>query len=175
MAKSKILNTNLFINLPLNKSDKIIFSIYIVLTAITFSFLLSNKNDTVEKWVLCYGYLTHLLFYLFLYVSLRNLKTFLIWIGISLFHLFLYFHFYRTSAPVASKFSLMPLRNTTILLVIFQLLRWTFLKIKKVNLVMPSRSGKDLFEERVPGFLDFLWLLFYMTVFFVLNLLPFLK
>lgn len=170
-----ILNTDLFLNLPLKKSDKIIFSFYIILTLVTFLFLLSGQNDTVEKWVLCYGYFTHLLFYLFLYVSLRNLKTFLIWIGFSLFHLFLYFHFYQTGTTVASQFSMMPLRNTTILLVIFQLLRWTFLKIRKVNLVMPWRSGKDLFEERVPEVLDFLWLLIYMVAFFVLNILPFFR
>lgn len=60
------------------------------------------------------------------------------------------------------------LRNTIILLLLFQILRIISLKIQKQELVAPTRgSATDLFDERKITFTDF----FLFTIYFVATII----
>jgi hypothetical protein len=100
--------------------------------------------------------------YFFLYVSLRNVKAFGIWTGFGILHLLIYKEFIHEPGFMLAKGSaLRPLQNTLLLLLLFQVLRWTFLKLTKTELVAPAKGRTDLFEERQWSVLDFVWFLVY--------------
>lgn len=159
------------------------------------SFFYFEKIEIWEKWIigvyflftllicLCYAWCSaevkqdtlilyiigpQLSFYLFLYKSLRNFKFYLFWFLAGIIHFVVYLlvtgDYYK---QMSDHKELAPLefRNTIILLIFFQLLRWTSIKLQRKEFVMISRTGKDLFDEREYTFVDFLLFAMYMAAF----------
>ena len=83
----------------LSRWDKISIFFYLTLTAICGYYFLYHNDYASNKTLLLFYILgTHLLLYLFGYKSLRNLNVYIIWILISLAHLFAYFEHTETRA-----------------------------------------------------------------------------
>jgi hypothetical protein len=97
--------------------------------------------------------------YLFNYRSLRNLKSFFIWYGFGTLHIV--FYFLLKDNPIYARASGVLL-NTVLLLLIFQVLRIISLKVQHQELVIPTRGGKDLLDNRAITFLDFVLFMIYM-------------
>jgi hypothetical protein len=55
------------------------------------------------------------------------------------------------------------LRNTIILLVLFQVLRFASIRLQGKELVAPSRGRTDLFDERPVTFVDFILFVCYIA------------
>jgi hypothetical protein len=116
-----------------------------------------------------YTILTHLFIYVFNYKSLRNLSVYLIWLLFGISHFVIY-------AILKEGYSLeteqvggavLGLRNTIILLVIFQILRVLSLNIQHQELVAPARGNTtDIFDERRVNWLDnFLFVIYVACAF----------
>ncbi len=111
-----------------------------------------------------YAFGTQSLLYALNYHSLRNLIPYIFWCGIGLMHFFLFWNLKDdTSLWMQEAHAATGLRNTIILLVLFQILRIISYKMQGSDLVMISRmDSKDIFDERITTPIDFLLFLIYM-------------
>jgi len=144
-----------------SKWDLITLFIYLGLTVFIFFSDISAKKDLV----FAYSFGTHLFIYFFNYKSLRKLNIWLIWFLISLVHLYLYRAF--VNAPELQMFrgpAAHGLQFTWLLLILFQLLRFTSAKIQNQELVAPSRSRTDIWDNRRINFVDSILFVIYMVV-----------
>ncbi|SDE17220.1 hypothetical protein SAMN05216464_104217 [Mucilaginibacter pineti] len=116
-----------------------------------------GSGDTKQITIIMYGGLPQMFLYFFMYVSLRNFRSYLIWFGFGIGHLILYFIYkgdlelqmYRGN-PSAG------LVNTIPLLLLFQLLRYASRKIQRREFVAPAKGGgPDLIENKKVTFIDF--------------------
>lgn len=106
--------------------------------------------------------------YVFGYKALRNMSFFICWIVIALIHFAIYLNIrdIQTTAFM-TKGANTGLRNTILLLVLFQVLRVVSLKIQHQELITPSRGGGlDLYNEREATFLDLLLFFIYLGAVF---------
>ena len=115
-----------------------------------------GNGDTKQITLIMYGMLPQLFLYFFLYVSLRNFRSYLILFGFGIVHLILYFIYkgdlelQRLGNPSAG------LINTIPLLLLFQLLRYASRKIQHREFVAPAKGGgPDLIENKKVTFVDF--------------------
>lgn len=135
--------------------DYILIIIYILVSAIVF---LNYKSVTEfgyqRDYILIYSIATHLIIYFFNYRSLRNFGVYLIWFCIGLFHFYLY-------VQLNFSHNAIGLRNTIIMLLLFQILRIASLNIQKQEFLAVSKSKYDLFNERRINFLDFIIFIIY--------------
>lgn len=154
---------------PLDWWDKSTIAVYTVLTICICYLLYVYPPYDVKALINGYGFATPLFLYFFNYRSLRNLYVFMYWIGVSMLHLYLYYKFKgdllfdygRTSA-------LLPLRNTMILLVLFQLLRWISRLVSGLELVALSKSETDIWNERRTNTIDKIcFIVFFAVVLFL--------
>ena len=98
---------------------------------------------------------THLLLYFVNYKSLRNFSVFILWLAIGLVHFVFYMQLrLDSSLEMAKGHSATGLRNTVILLILFQALRILSLNVQKQEFVAVSRGRYDLFDERKLNILD---------------------
>lgn len=146
--------------------DKLSILFYVVLTATCgYFFFYSNSSGTNRELLLFYTLGTQLLLYLLNYKSLRNLTVYLIWICFALVHLYLYFQL--KDNPELMNFrghAATGLRNTVILLLLYQVLRIISLNTQRQELVAPTRGGTtDIFEGRKITFVDFLLFAIYFA------------
>lgn len=123
---------------------------------------------------LCFFYVVspQLALFFFFYVSLRNFKFYLIWVGFGLLHAILFLIFkYK---PVLKVFLGNPpliFFNTLISLLLFQLLRYLSLSIQHREFVVPARGGgNDFIENRKPTATDYLILAIYLASWCGLNI-----
>lgn len=152
--------------------DKYSIVVYLTLSAICgYFFLNENSSAANRSLLLFYTMGTQLLLYLLNYKSLRNLKVYLIWIFISLLHLFAFYQLKnRLELQNVHGHAANGLRNTIFLLLLYQVLRITSLKTQKQELVAPVRgSTTDLFEGRSITFIDFALFVVYFAAIIVLN------
>ena len=150
--------------------DKVIIGLYLIIS-IWLYFLYANLESVEKKKdiLFWYPYGTQLFLYFVNYRSLRNSSVYAIWFIISLIHY--YFYLNLNSDPLlegVKAHAATGLRNTVILLSLFQVLRIISLKIQGVELVCPSKSRTDLFEERDVTIIDFI--LFVIYIFFLVML-----
>jgi len=120
-----------------------------------------------------YAAIFQIAIYFFLYTSLRNFKSFLIWFGFGIIHLILFLIFKGDSKLQMKRGNASnELINSIPLLLLFQLMRYISLKIQHREFVMPSKGGgTDLFENKNPSPTDYLILIIYMGSFTGLNIL----
>jgi hypothetical protein len=129
-----------------------------------FTLLLFYVFEIEKDFIFGYALLTQLFLYIVCYRSLRNLTVYFLWIGIGLFHFYLYQIFKDDpTLQMLRGHAAMPLRNTIPLLLIFQILRFLSLKIQGQELVSPSKgSATDLFDERKVNWLDIVFFFTYL-------------
>ncbi len=152
--------------------DQLSIAFYVVVTAICGYFLLySNSANTNRTMLLFYTLGTQLLLYLLNYKSLRNLTVYLIWIVIALAHLFFYFQL--NDSPELQNVrghAATGLRNTIIVLLLYQVLRIVSVNTQKQELVAPTRGGTtDIFEGRKLTLIDYLLFVVYFATTIILN------
>lgn len=152
---------------PLGEWEKLSVWVYFVLTILLCIVYKFGDADIRRDFLVGYVMLPQILFCLVLYRALRNARYYLIWVFFGATHLVLFFIF-RWHAPQDAAG---PLLNTLILLLIFQLLRWISFKTEGREFVPPSRTGKDLFEEREAGGMDHLIFFAYWGCFIALMIL----
>ncbi|MES2276413.1 MAG: hypothetical protein V4592_10345 [Bacteroidota bacterium] len=129
------------------------------------TFLIFNNVEEAGSFISMYVILSQLFLYLFLYVSLRNFTTYLIWCAFALIHAVLYFKLKDNPALQMYRGNeASGLINTIILLVLFQLLRFFSFKIQGREFVAPSKNGIDLFENKSVTYADYTICLIYMIV-----------
>lgn len=130
----------------LEKWDYLSISIYLLITFFIINPEWINYSTT---FTIFYSFGTILFLYFFNYKSLRKSKVFIIWIIISILHLYIYeklgdnpkLQMYRGS-------SLVHLKTTWIALLTFQIFRIISLLLFKIELVSPSKSDIDMWDCR---------------------------
>lgn len=112
-----------------------------------------------------YAFGTHLFLYVFQYRAMRNLYVYLFWVMVGLVHL--YFYMQLKDDPGLQQVnghSATGLRNTIILLIIFQGLRYISLDEQGIDLVCPSKyGGTDVMDNRRANPTDILLFFVYMA------------
>lgn len=152
--------------------DKVTMGLYVLISIILWYYFENGTSNKMKCDVLfCYSFGTQFFLYGLNYKSLRNLLVYIFWIVIGLIHLFFYFQlkdvamFQRPGGHIATG-----LRNTIILLLFFQVLRFISLKIQGQELVCPSKYSKtDTFDDREVTIIDFI--LFFVYVGMIIFLL----
>jgi hypothetical protein len=152
----------------LKLSDKIAIGIYLVLTLVllySYNFL---SPQTTQFILIMYIVVPQLSIYIFLYVSLRNFKVYLIWMFFSFVNILMYFIFRKNPDLVMYRGNPSSgLINTIVLLLLFQLLRYFSLQIQHREFVAPAKGGgKDLIENRELTLADYSILIIYMGSWF---------
>ncbi|WP_210485954.1 hypothetical protein [Rufibacter aurantiacus] len=154
----------------LNTWDKVTIGLYLNISlGLYFLYAGSELVEEKKDILFWYPYGTQLFLYFVNYRSLRNKSVYAIWFLIGLFHY--YFYLNLISDPLLEGVKVHAatgLRNTVILLSLFQVLRIVSLKIQGEELVCPSKSRTDLFEERDVTIIDFI--LFVIYIFFLVML-----
>ncbi|MFB0499288.1 hypothetical protein [Mucilaginibacter sp. NFR10] len=133
---------------PLKPWEIVLIMIYAVITlCIALSrFILGTESRQVA--VIFYAMLTQLFLYIFLYVSLRNFRSYLIWLCFGAIHVILYLYFkgdYDLELPNGNASRL--LLNTIPLLLLFQFLRFLSRKCQDRDFVAPAKGGVSDFIE----------------------------
>jgi hypothetical protein len=149
----------------LDRWDKSTIAIYTVLTICTCYLLYIHPPYDIKPWITFYGFGTPLFLYFFNYRSLRNFYVFVFWSTVCILHLYLFFQFKDDVLyDYARSSALLPFRNTLILLVLFQLLRWLSRTVSGLELVGLSKSRTDVWEGRKPNTIDVLCFIVFFAV-----------
>jgi hypothetical protein len=152
--------------------DRISIPFYIVVTAICAYFFMYNNSPSENRTLLLFYTLgTQLLLYLLNYKSLRNLTVYIVWIVIASAHLLFYFHLKdNPELQNVHSHAATGLRNTIILLLLYQILRVISLNTQRQELVAPTRGGTtDIFEDRKLTFIDYVLFVVYFATTIILN------
>jgi hypothetical protein len=138
--------------------------LYTVISICVFTtgvYTIGSANFKTVLFLYTFG--THFFLYLFNYRSLRNLTVYLIWILFGVIQLIAYFHLKDDSSlKMINGHAARGLRDTIILLIVFQVLRIISLNVQHQELVSPSRGGIDLYDERQVNWFDNLLFIVYM-------------
>lgn len=152
--------------------DRISIWFYTVLSfTCAYFFYYKNNASANRELLVFYTVGTQLFLYLFNYKSLRNFTVYLAWVFIALVHLFFYFQL--KDIPILQNVrghAATGLRNTIIVLLLYQVLRIISVNTQKQELVAPTRGGTtDIFEGRKITFIDYVLFVVYFGVTIVLN------
>jgi len=154
--------------------DKVTIVLYLFLSiGLWYYFDNAISSKTQRDILFGYAFGTQFFLYFLNYKSLRNLTVYFLWVLIGILHLFIYFQF--KDNPLLQNVrghSATGLRNTIILLLLFQVLRFVSAKTQGLELVCPSKGSKtDLFDERQVTFIDFVLFVIYIgtTIILVVN------
>lgn len=152
--------------------DKISILIYIFLSIIFFWFFYVTKDVEIKRNIIwLYPSLTQVLIYILNYKSLRNLSVFFIWILIGIIHLVFYFVIKENQILFCNNIDVpLGLRNTILMLVVYQILRIICIKTQNEDIVAVISRHGDLFDERKPTIVD---LVLHFTYFIILIVLYF--
>jgi hypothetical protein len=155
-----------------NKWDRISIFLYLVLSiGLLFYFNNHPQDYKLQRDILfAYAFGTHFFLYMFNYKSLRNLRVYFIWVGFGLIHLFIYFKlkdfdYLQNVRGHAST----GLRNTILLLILYQILRFFSAKTQGQELVAPAKGATtDIFDERRVTIIDFFAFAVYIAAMIIL-------
>ena len=152
--------------------DKVTMGLYVLISFILWYYFDNvTSNKTRRDILFGYAFGTQFFFYSFNYKSLRNLLVYSFWIVIGLIHLFIYFQLKDVAMlQNVGGHAATGLRNTIILLLFFQVLRFISIKTQENELVCPSKySRTDIFDDREVTVIDFI--LFFVYVGMIIFLL----
>jgi len=137
---------------------------YLLLTAfVAFICISRNSQEQNDKLISIYTFLTQFLLYIINYRAFRNLSVYVLWLSVSLLHFISYCILYNNPGllTVGSN-SIVGLRNTLFLLILFQIFQIINIGLTGLPLVMPKReSTMDINNERNASILDYLYFLIY--------------
>ncbi|WP_121810491.1 hypothetical protein [Mucilaginibacter kameinonensis] len=162
MPGPKGLKKPLFYFEPLSTWDLVTVWGYGVITVIFIFYNFCDVGPNKVVSLIFYTVPLQLFNYFLNYVSLRNLKTFLIWCGFGAVHICLFFLLKNNTVYNGARGVLL---NTTILLFLYQGLRITSRKIQGQELGMPTNQYKDLFDNRDITVWDFIFFAIYFGSF----------
>jgi len=150
--------------------DKWSIRVYCIISLLFGLILVFGSDEAKKLDIVYYTIGTQFFLYFFNYKSLRNLKVFGFWALMSILHLGLYFILRDDPLlMLAQVHAAIGLRNTIILLMLFQLLRFVSLAVQNEELVCPSKgSNADLLDNREATFIDGICLVIYITALIVL-------
>ena len=149
---------------PLKNWEKRVILLYALITIMLFFWYIMADIATKRGILFIYGIGTQIGLYLALYTSLRNLKSYLIWCAFGVLHLIIYiFTINDHSLQMPRAHASSVLINTIALLLIFQFLRLASRNLQRREFVTPSRSGIDLFENRIVSGVDYFIFLTYFS------------
>ncbi|WDF76548.1 hypothetical protein ACFGVS_26160 [Mucilaginibacter sp. AW1-7] len=141
--------------------NSIIYFILTIGVVLACSFFDRGFNQLL---LLFYWGITDLSLYFFLYRSLRNFRSYMVWFGFGIVHLILFAIF--KDDPKLKLFhgqASWGLINTIPLLLLYQLLRYFSFNIQHREFVVPSKAGTtDLIENVKVTFVDKTILIIYM-------------
>jgi hypothetical protein len=167
MAGRKPKPKPLFYFEALNPWDTIVIGFYGLATIIVLLYIIWGANKHKNEVVFFYAVVPQLFNYWLNYKSLKNLKVYFIWIGFAVMHVCLYCFLKNDPFYKGVRGALI---NTILLLVLYQLIRITSLKIQNQELAMPTKDWKDLFTNRSVTFLDFILFVIYSGCFYLLTI-----
>ena len=98
-----------------------------------------------RRTIVFYSFGIYFVTLFFNYKALRNLNVWLIWFGLSLIQIAIY---YRHGLDNTDWPAIRGLRNFWAFLILFQLFRWISLKIQRKEFVSVSKSKTDVFDNR---------------------------
>ncbi|GEO05483.1 hypothetical protein AAE02nite_31470 [Adhaeribacter aerolatus] len=146
--------------------DLIILILYLFGSLLIF--YLADKKSLSEANVLIaeYSLITQLILYAFLYRSLRNLSVYFLWLLVAIMHFLMSFTFKgNLNDAMPGVQAANGLRDTIILLLLFQVLRFGSLYFQKRELIPPFKNRlRKVPEERTVTFIDFIAFFLYITV-----------
>lgn len=139
--------------------------IYFILTIGVILVCMFCDNGFKQTTLFFYWGLTDLSLYFFLYRSLRNFKSYMIWVGFGIAHLILFIIFKDDQElKMFHGNASWGLINTIPLLLLYQLLRYFSFAIQHREFVAPSKGGTtDLFENVTVSIADKTIFIIYMT------------
>ena len=170
----KIVNPKPFVYYDTLKPwESVCMLLYAIVTVGVTLTLVFAKPEAKQVTIIMYIVLSQLGMYFGLYTSLRNFTAYIFWFGFGLVHLILFLCF--RGNPAIEMYRGNPtvgLLNTTVLLLLFQVLRYLSLKIQHREFVAPAKGGgPDLFENKKVTFADFVIFVIYMGSWFGLTVL----
>ncbi len=145
--------------------DKVTIVLYVLLSAGLWSYFNSTTNTKTQQDILFgYAFGTQFFFYSFNYKSLRNLTVYTFWVTIGIIHLYFYYQLKDNQALLNARgHSATGLRNTLVLLLLFQVLRFISARTQGQELVCPTKgSWTDLFDDRRITLIDFILFVIYI-------------
>lgn len=132
----------------------IVISFYLCLTIWLYSLYLHHAEYRSDILTI-YPTVSQLFIICFLYKSLRNLLSYLIWLSFGIFHLFVYIVTKNDTYPnIVGGHASWAFKTTVPLLLLYQILRFVSRKIQLREFVIPSRGGTDLFDDIKPSITD---------------------
>jgi len=156
----------------LNTWDRVTIILYLVLSfGLGFYCYYSKDNSIQREIIFGFSFLTPFFLYVINYKSLRNLTVYIFWLTVGIIHLYIYWRlkdnvnliFPRGNSAVAG------FRNTFLLLLLFQVLRFISAKTQHQDLICPSQGfATDLFSERRVTIIDIVLLIIYVAATFYL-------
>lgn len=132
-----------------------------------------ESDERAYYVVVAYGLGTQMVLYAVLYKSLRSALAWILWLFVGGFHLYLYFQMRNDFfSGIYSYHATVPLRNTMILLVLFQLLRMASFNMQGRDLIGSwYRDKRDIYDAYIASNHDVILLLIYYGVMFGLFLI----
>lgn len=142
---------------------------YVLLSVELFFFLRFAEGETQNHCLYMYTFFTQLFLYSLFYRAMRNLKVYIFCFTIGILHLFLYYLLKENATLIGLKNNVViSLRNTIILLILFQILRFVSLKTQKQELVGVGRNNKDVHSTREITRIDIILEVTYIATAFIL-------
>lgn len=114
------------------------------------------------KPIVIYSFGLYFFTFTFNYRALRNLNIWLIWFGLSLLQILIY---YQNELENTDFTAIRGLRNFWIFLIVFQIFRWISIKFQKEEFITLSRSKWDILDNRRITILDML--IYVLGIFFI--------
>lgn len=147
----------------LNTWDKVTITLYSIISLFIWRYFNDLEIESQKSYLSFYTFFTQFFLYLFNYKSLRNLSVYFIWIGFSLIHLYAYYYLKDIeSLHYVRGHAANGLKNTIVLLLVFQVFRFLSAKIQYQELICPGKGNStDLFNERKPTIIDWVSLIIY--------------
>ena len=129
-------------------------------------------NDQVEfetrKPIVFYSFGLYFFTLFFNYGHLRNINLWIIWFGLSVIQIMIY---YKHGLDDTNWPAIRGLRNFWLYLILFQILRWLSLRLQEKEFITLSRTQKDLHDDREFKFWDFILFIPAIASIFILQII----
>ncbi|TSJ40367.1 hypothetical protein FO440_11450 [Mucilaginibacter corticis] len=139
----------------LSDGDKLLIGIYSFFTVALLFIWLFGSTELKWRSTFFYEVIPQLAIIFGLYISIRNFKAYLIWMGFGLVHLLVFIYLTLSGQTLDYNGHMGVGINTVLLLLLFQGLRYFSLKFQHREFVNPAKSysytkpyAKDFFEKK---------------------------